>query len=215
MMLLMEEQNPYASPRYASAPELIEAQLVDVEVVDATSQWRWRDFLLVPREATLPGMCIKCGEPTDRPLKKQRVYWYTPWVLLALLIHFWVFIILALIVRRKGVVFRALCEKHERRRRRAIAIAWTLCLSGVGLIAYGIYLSSTRRQNDLMAGCMMAAVVLLLAGLIVGIRGARALQVKYIDKNVIWLKKLPLQFYAHLPELRSADGRNPIGPWTK
>lgn len=206
----MNEPNPYASPRFAGGPVPTEADLIAVEVVDAEPRWRWLNYLLVPRDATLPSRCVKCGVPTDLPLRKQKVYWYSPWLFLTILISLWIFLIIVLCVQKKGVVYFAMCEEHARRRRRMIALAWLMSLGGIAAAVVGF---ANVDRNDAYGFLILAGLLSLMAGLIIGIRGARTLNVKYIDKHVIWLNKLPEVFYIHLPQLHSADGRNPIGPW--
>lgn len=209
--LPMNSENPYASPLAAGRPVRGDADAIAIEVVDAYPHWRWLDFLLVPREATLPPRCVKCGVPTDMPLRKQKVHWYNPWLCLTILLSLWIFVILVLVLQKKGVVHFALCEEHVRKRRWMIAIAWATSLFGIAQMVIGGI--SLDVNNSAWGFLLLTGVLSLLVGLIVGIRGARTLQVKYIDKHVIWLKKLPDVFYAHLPQLGSADGRNPIGPW--
>jgi hypothetical protein len=209
----MEHDNPYRAP-LAGGRIPTEADLVSVEVVEAYPQWRWLNYLLVPREATLPSRCVKCGVATDSPLRRQKVYWYSPWLFLTLVFGgLLIFAVLVMILQKKGVVHFALCDQHASRRRWIIALAWFLSLGGIAMFIGGFVLID--RMGDAFGILMLTGLVALLFGLIIGIAGARSLNVKYIDKHVIWLNKLPEPFYAHLPQLATADGRNPIGPWSQ
>jgi hypothetical protein len=207
----MENDNPYASPRYSGPPSGPNADEISVEVVDAAQHWRWQDYLVVSREATLPSQCVKCGMPAHEPLRRQRVYWYSRWLYLVILLNLWIFLVLVLCLRKKGVVFFALCDEHARHRRRWIAIAWVVSLLGIALVVAGFAVSNA--MQDTWAVFFLLGMMTFLTGLIIGIRGGRTLHVAYIDKHAIWLNKLPVGFYAQLPQLRSADGRMPIIPW--
>lgn len=209
----MEQENPYRAPLTGGRIPT-EADLISVEVVEAYPQWRWLNYLLVPRDATLPPRCVKCGVATDSPLRRQKVYWYSPWLFLFLFlgaVGCLSLIILVLILQKRGVVNFALCDHHARRRRLMITLAWFLSLGGIAMMILGIVFGD--QPGDAIAFAFLLGLVVLLVGLIVGIVGGRSLNVKYIDKHVIWLNKLPDVFYAHLPQLATADGRNPIGPW--
>lgn len=97
--------------------------------------------LIVPRAASLPALCVKCGATATRPWRKK-FYWHNP--LLYLMIFFpglLIYVIVALIVRKKMELNVPICDAHHADRRRYNLIATlmiVLCIpAGVILGNYG------------------------------------------------------------------------------
>lgn len=185
---MSSEVNPYAAPLNV-APQIPEAE---------GQQAFWQDGLLVVRkDATLGGRCVKCGAPTDY-LLKRKFSWHTPWVFLLLLISIWVYIIVALIIRKKGTVHIGLCERHRARRRRAILIAWLVVLAGVS--ACFITALMPRGQDGWKVLLIVGGALLACGGALFGVFGVRTVWPKKIDKEFIWLKGVSPEFGAELPK---------------
>ncbi len=205
----MDDPNPYASPQYAPTPVNGAGEVADD---DPKANWRWENYLLLPREGTLPPRCVRCGEPTDLPLRKKSVQWYNPWLALTILLSVPIFVILALVFQKKGVVYFTLCDAHARRRRRMIAAAWGIGFLGVAQM--GVIFSFIGRPSppDWAILLIFTGIATMIAGAVVGSIGSRTIHVQRIDKHAIWLKKLPPTFYDHLPQLPTANGSKPLVP---
>ena len=93
----MSDFNPYAPPadisdgggRWGGADE-------------GGGLWRERFLLVMDKTATLPDdRCIVCHAPaTGKPLRRK-LSWHTPWWYLLVLFNLLVYVIAAMIVRRK------------------------------------------------------------------------------------------------------------------
>lgn len=98
--------------------------------------------LVVPRSASLPANCLKCGNPASTPWRKK-FYWHSPW--LYLLIFFpgiLIYAIVALIVRKQMELNLPLCETHHDDRKRHRLIGWLMLAAFLPLgLILGIYVS--------------------------------------------------------------------------
>lgn len=210
----MDQENPYASPQYLDAPVgVVPGDAVPVKA-DPLVNWRWGDYVLLPREGTLPRLCVRCGVPTDQPLRRNRVQWCNPWILLTIVLGVWICLILALVLQKKGIVFFALCEKHARARRRWIAAAWGIVILGIAQLVT-FFAFAGAKGPDWADFMLLTGIGTIVIGTSFGMFGSRTLQVKRIDKRTIWLKRLPPGFYVHLAQLPSVNGRTPIIPDVK
>src|SRR5262245_44380542 len=120
----MSEINPYAAPQ---SDEYVVADLAEQGGV-----WSDGKLLVMARPARLPDRCVKCNVPTTERLKRK-LYWHHPMLFLLILISVPIYAIVAVIVQKKAVIHVGVCERHRRKRRRDIAIAWITALSGIGL----------------------------------------------------------------------------------
>lgn len=100
--------------------------------------------LHVPRAASLPPTCIKCGAAATTPWRKK-FYWHNP--LLYLMILFpglLIYAIVALIVRKQMELNIPLCDAHhsDRKRYKLIATLMILLCIPAGVVL-GMYASET------------------------------------------------------------------------
>lgn len=204
-MFRMNDNNPYASPLSAGRPVRSEADTIAVEAVPPP--WRWRDYVLLPSECALPELCVRCGAPSDRPLRSEKVKWFSP----ALFAFVPLTIPVMISGQKNGHVFYTLCAKHDGVRTARVRVAWVLGAVAVADFLLGMTLTMTL-QTGWPVFLMIAAFFTLLLAVAIPAIMPGVLRVHRIDKGVVWLRLLPRQFYAHLPQLPSADGRNPIIP---
>jgi hypothetical protein len=181
----MNEFNPYAPPK---ADISLEADLPDEGGV-----WRDGPLLVMTKGAALPDHCLKCNLPTGGWTLKRKLMWHPPYWYLLILFNLIIYAIAAMIVRQTATVMVPLCEQHRRRRRRMIALAWVLVLSGVAAIVVG------ASYPDLAGPGVLAALVLFFAGLLTGAFGTQTAVPKRIDKRLVWLQKVHPEFLADLP----------------
>lgn len=101
---------------------------------------RDRKNLIVPLRQDLPERCVKCNATEGLTRYKRTLYWHNQLVFLALLFNVLVYLIIALIVRKKAVVGVCLCATHVSKRRLRIGLAWgcfVACLgSTIGIAAF-------------------------------------------------------------------------------
>lgn len=178
----MAEHNPYAPSRAT-----LEGTTRDEA---AGGAWRELGVLVLTPGAPLPPRCVKCNAAADEPTKPRRVYWHNPAVYILLIISVPVYVIVALIIRKKAVVPAGLCANHKRRRVLAITLGWLGTLLGFGTMIAG---SSS-------GGALVGGLVLMLASMILGLIFARVVYAKKIDEAYVRLKGCGANFLDTLPE---------------
>lgn len=154
--------------------------------------WREGKLLVTKLNPVLPARCVKCNAATDTPQKRRNLYWHPPLVYLVLLINVIVYVIVAVIVRKRTVAMVSLCPEHRASRRNAILVAWLLIVVGFGAMIGGI-------ANDANWVTAVGAVVFL-GGIIFGFAKGRLIYATKIDKEHVWLGGCGKDFLAEWPE---------------
>ncbi|MBI3878662.1 MAG: DUF4339 domain-containing protein [Verrucomicrobia bacterium] len=160
--------------------------------------WRSGKQLVMDLESPLPPRCVKCNEPVTAADFRRKLYWHTPWLFLLVLISVLVYAIAALIVRKRATIHIGLCERHRRKRRTFVWVAWGLVFAGIGMIVAGAV------GKDLVV-LIILGIVAILAGAVVGTAGARVVSAKRITKERIWLVGVHESFLATLPPWDGPD----------
>jgi len=156
--------------------------------------WREGKVLILQRDGDLPSRCVKCNDEADAPTKSRTLYWHHPGYYLLLLINVILYVIVALIARKRVKVSPGLCVAHKQRRARGVMIGWGGLI--VGLLA--LFFSAA---ND-MPGLTVVAILALLATVIAGLLMARVVYATRIDKKFVRIKGCGEEFLATLPEYR-------------
>jgi len=158
----------------------------------AVGIWRTGKQLVTSVDATLPPRCIKCNAPAEGKSIKRKLYWHPPLVYLALLLNVVIYIIAALIARKRGVAVISICQIHRSARRNVILISWLLVLGGFAAGITGIV-----QQSGWIGGI---GGVAFLGGLIYGLVCGRLIVPRKIDKEHMWLGGCGAEFLAGFPE---------------
>jgi len=117
--------------------------------------------LIVPRGASLPAQCIKCGNPAQVPWRKK-FYWHQPW--LYILIFFpglLIYAIVALIVRKKMELNVPLCDVHHSDRKRYVLLGAIML---IGFIPVPIILATTFKMDEGIA--WLVALAMFITGVV-------------------------------------------------
>lgn len=142
----------------------------------AGAMWRHGRRLIIQKDAILPHRCVKCNAAAADHSMRKTYYWHPPVLYLTLLAGILVYVILALILRKRGTIRFSLCPAHRLRRTMHIALSlllaigspilcialavqldhpWPLLLMLIVIIATGIYavlciapLRPTRIDDD-------------------------------------------------------------------
>jgi len=146
--------------------------------VGVSNVWRSGRTLVMARGATLPNCCFKCGSPTQGTALKRRLYWHHPALYLTILLSLLIYVIIALIVRKRADITLPLCARHWQQRRLWLTIGWVTSLAGVFTIIAGIAAE---------AAWGFWGILLILVGICGGNFGARMTYAKRIDDQHIWL----------------------------
>lgn len=96
--------------------------------------------LNVPRGASLPAQCVKCGAAAQKPWRKK-FYWHAPWLfILVIFPGLLIYAIVALIVRKSMELNVPLCDRHHSDRKRFVALGAVMLIGfiPVGAILAGI-----------------------------------------------------------------------------
>jgi hypothetical protein len=153
--------------------------------------WNQLGGLVTSTEAVLPDRCVKCNRPTEGHHLKRTMYWHSPWLYL-LCISIWIYLIVALIVRKKAIVTFGLCPEHQAARRKGIWMAWGIVAATVVAIV---------ALND--AGWGLVAFLAGLVGLVVAVRlRVAVLRPTRIDGTHAYIAGAGEAFVASLPPLR-------------
>jgi hypothetical protein len=176
-----QEFNPYAPPRAA------------LEKEENNACWREDKLLVMQVGSTLPPRCVKCNQPAVTPIKTRKIYWHHPGWYVLFFLSVPIYIIVAIIVRKKADISPALCEAHRNRRRLFLAIGWGGFLLGLGLVFVGIAQHSS--------GWGITGAISMLIFIIVGMIGSRIVFPARITKEQVRLKGCGKAFLDSLPQI--------------
>ena len=187
--------NPYSPPKAA-----LEAH--------GSGEYRrdGKDVVLRPGSA-LPPRCVKCNEPAILPMKARKVYWHHWGWYLLVFANIVIYVVVALIIRRKAEVTYGVCAGHRLRRRAFIAIG----VVGVTLGAL------------LIGPSPVLAITMILACLLAGVVGSRLVHATRVTKEEVRLAGCGEAFLASLertehppaPKLVPPVGRAGLGSCPK
>ncbi len=153
--------------------------------------WRESNKLVMGKDATLPDRCVKCDAPAHGIRLRRRLSWHHPALYLLIFVTLLLYIVVALIVRQTANIEIGLCEEHQAKRRRNIAITWFLIV--VGLLG-GIFAMVMEDATPAVIG-----LLLFLAGVIYGIITIRVVAPAKIDKRFVWLRGINKDYLNSLP----------------
>ena len=159
--------NPYLAPQ------------AKLEVQRYESCWRDGKTLVMQRDSELPHRCVKCNDEAASPLRKRSLIWHHPGWYVLLLLNFIIYLIAALIVRKRAKIEFGMCTQHIKRRQIVLAAAWgILCIS----VALGFWAANSEGDSP---GTVVVAVIALLAAVLVGMFGFRMPYAKRITVDEI------------------------------
>src|SRR5438270_17415 len=112
------EFNPYAPPK---APPPVQFQPYPNQGYDPMfGLWRQGNVLVMHKLAPLPDRCVKSNQPANGRTLKRSLRWHHPAIYLALLAHFLIYVVLALVLSKSAIIRIGLSEEWIARRRRTI-----------------------------------------------------------------------------------------------
>jgi hypothetical protein len=159
----------------------------------------WADGVkVVTRDGcTFPARCLKCNVATTEAPLKRKLYWHPPLYYLLIFLHLIIYVIVAIIVRKRATVFMHLCPEHRQRRKYMIIATWTAIVAAIFLVAAGAVYST--------GWLAVAGLVLFVVACGVGLFGARMTSTTRINNDkVVWLKGAGKEFLASLPPWNGA-----------
>jgi hypothetical protein len=185
----MTKHNPYA-PSVASLKRGSAAPDVTGEV----RVWRDGKDLIMLHDASLAARCVKCNEPAQDPTKVRTLYWHHPAIYLVILANLIVYVIVAMIVRKKADVDPGLCVRHKKKRTLAITFGWFGVLVGIGSVF------AAAASEEPSPGLLLLGVLLFFVSILVGGRMARIVYAKKIETQLVRLRGCGEEYLASHPE---------------
>ena len=189
----MSDFNPYAAP---------ESDITSRSSNDPGEDiWCDGRDLFCTKGAWFPDRCLKCNAPCGGYRLKRTLRWHPSGYYVLVLISPILYLIVAMFVWHRATLAFPLCEKHRRKRIRAIIIAWLAPLAGIFVIPLGIGLAvnAGENKNIIEGASMILGIVIMFGGLIYGLIGSRVATPKRIDDRFVWLNKVSPAFLATLP----------------
>jgi len=190
----MQDDNPYRSP---TTSDFGWAPRIETQGAPPGGVWRDGNCLVMDKRAKLPNRCVKSNLPAEGWLRRD-LSWHHPAVFLALLAHILIYIILALILRKRATIYIGLTHEWFARRRRAIIIGWGSVLLSIVMGIAGIALVEQHPPAVFLIVCVP---FLFFGGAIYGLLCARMVTPKRITDQHVWLKGVHPEFLATLPPL--------------
>jgi Zn-finger in Ran binding protein and others len=155
--------------------------------------WREGSTLVMSKDASLPDYCVKCDAPANGFRLKRNLTWHHPALFLVLLLAWILYLILAIVLRKRATVYLGLCRAHyERRRAFIIAGFVTLAVSFASIfaaIAWNYPAFWLLGVVGLIASAIWLAFV------------ARLVAVKKIDDQFVWLNGINEDYLSRFPPL--------------
>lgn len=155
-----------------------------------------RGKFVVPRGATLPSLCVKCGRVPSQPWLKKTFSWHSRALLLLLFLGLWPYVIVALIVQKKIKLAVPLCDVCKASRKKRLRIGTVLLLTCIPIPGAIIYSANDVGMATLYA--ILLGVVMLVAGLMLTLFES-PLQPTHIGKESAEFKGACPEFLAALP----------------
>src|SRR4051794_30101898 len=177
--------NPYSPPKAA------------LEAHAHGEYWRDGKNVMCRPGSTLPPRCVKCNEPALQGMKARKLYWHHSAWYLFVFVNIVIYVIVAMIVRRKAVVTYGICAKHRNRRWLFIAIGW----GGKALFPSGFATNPHNRRwlfiaigwGGVAVGVLLilanaaVALILMLVAMLTGLFGSRLAYPTRITKEEVRL----------------------------
>lgn len=179
--------NPYAPPK----SDLWEPR-APADAAAAEGLWRAGRHLVMSKDAVLPHRCIRCNRPAAVRLDRK-LQWHRPLVYLALLMNLIVYVIIAVIARKKARIEVSLCDGHDRARKTWMMVGWAIILGALVLFTAGV------AGNGLEVLALLAPL-LILVGIVIVLFGSQPILPKRIDDHHVWLRNVSPEMLAELPD---------------
>jgi hypothetical protein len=150
--------------------------------------WRSKKDFVIRLGGEMPDVCIRCNEPAGGYRLKRELSWHSGWLYLLLLAGVLIYVIVALVVRKKAVVNVGLCQTHRAQRRNGILVSLATAVVGLAL-AFSV-------TNGYL---VLLGVLMFFGGIIASPLMARIVHATRIDSQYVRLRGAGEPFLATLP----------------
>jgi hypothetical protein len=187
-----EAVNPYAPPQ-SNLQNTFGTPIG--QMFAAAGVWRTGDLLVMQKGAVLPNRCLVCNQPASVQFPKK-MYWHSPWVYVLILLNLFIYLIAALIARKKADVVLPLCGEHAEKRKRTATIGGVLVVAS--LVSMVGSFAVIDGEGPAFALMFSGGFLMLLVGAIM-LSMANKIVPKKIDDYHVWLRKVSASYLAALP----------------
>jgi uncharacterized membrane protein YecN with MAPEG domain len=167
--------NPYAPP----SPQADGDSSYGMPFAAASGLRREGELIVIPvLGAAFPPRCVVCNEAAVKRLKRN-LFWHPPGYYALVFLGWIIYLVAAMIVRKRAQFEVGLCQEHVARRRNGMLLGWLgsiLCFVGAIALAQKAPVVAIVLGLALV-GCMVAGAIM-----------ARVVTAKRIDKQFAWLK---------------------------
>jgi hypothetical protein len=174
-------------------PLAVQSLREGVSLAPLGTQTAWRDGkrVVTYNQKTLPPRCFKCNQPTSETPMKRKVYWHSPFYYILIFVSVIIYVIVAILVRKRATVDIYMCPQHRTRRFYFILGGWLGAIAGLVGAIWGIGSNNTV--------LIVGGFVLFLGALIGGIAGGSVSRTARIKDGKVWLAGAGKEFLASLP----------------
>lgn len=171
---------------------LKEGGAIGTEIIKGGT-WREDELVLTSDGACMPGRCVKCNVATEEKVKRK-LFWHHPAYYLLIGAGLLVYVIVALMVRKKATIEVGFCQLHRRRRTQDIYLGWAGLLAGIAMMIGGFL-------NEIpMLG--IAGVIFTVSSTVYLIIRGNIVTPKRIDvEGRVWLTGVSREYLESLPSL--------------
>jgi len=155
--------------------------------------WREGKRVVAHNQSSLPARCYKCNQEVATAPITRKLYWHPPAYYLFIFFNFIVYVIVAIIVRKRATLDVYLCEQHTQRRKYFMIGGWAGALLGILMVIVG--------AGENIGWLVVLGIVLFLGATIAGIAGSQLARPSRIKGDTIWLTGAGKEFRASLPPL--------------
>ena len=192
-----QAQNPYAPPGMASMQGM--HGMSQFGAPNLGGLWREGQLLVMDRNARLPNICVKSGQPAERFLLRN-LSWQPPWLRAMAVVFGWlIYAILAASYGKKATIHIALSEQWFQKRTMFLLIGWIGSLVGIAIGVIAIAIAVNIRWEALVTLGPVAGGIVFLACSLTGYYGARMVWADLITDRHIWVGGIGEPFLQQLP----------------
>jgi hypothetical protein len=146
------------------------------------------------RGTELPPVCVRCGAPAREKPWKRSFYWHEPALYLTILLGVLVYVIIAVVVRKRIDLDVPMCEAHWRRRALLRKVSYGMLALAVGLVVLAFSVRGEAAPGFACLGSFVTGV----AALFVHGAADRSIQPKRITDDYAEFAGASPQFLAVL-----------------
>jgi hypothetical protein len=140
---------------------------------------------------SLPPRCYKCNDAAAEPPLKRKLYWHSSVYYLLIFLNLFIYVVVAMIVRKRASVDVYLCTRHIQQRKYFIIGGWVGAALGIAIFIGG---AAMNLSAPIWLGC-----IVLFLSIIVGLWGASLARTTRIKGDTVWLSGASKEFLASLP----------------